>query len=248
MLIDRFRSRLPSDARQRVRDLTDPVAGPLGSIRGARTTDPVVALTFDDGPDPATTPAVLDALAAFEATATFFVLLDRAESHPDLIARMSADGHDVGLHGVDHRRLTHLSRQELTQHLREGSDRLEALTGRPTTLFRPPYGSQNLRSYAAARRLGMEVVVWSDDCDDWSPHPEATIAARVIGSASPGSVLLLHDALAEDPDEPTEDPGLDRRVIVRSILAGLRSNGLASVSMTELLRRGSVHRTLWFRH
>jgi peptidoglycan/xylan/chitin deacetylase (PgdA/CDA1 family) len=243
----RLRSLLSADARRRVRELTDPLAGPLGSIRGARTSDPVVALTFDDGPDPSSTPGVLDALARSGAHATWFVLVDRAEAHPELVRRMLADGHDVGLHGADHRRLTRLDRRELRGHIAEAQRRLAAVTGEAPRWFRPPYGSQDLPSFVAARRCGMQVVVWSADCEDWVQRAEAEIAQRAVAGVRPGAVLLLHDALAADPDEPAPDPALDRPRIADLVLAGLAARGLRPVSVSELLHGRRVHRTAWFR-
>lgn len=238
---------LSPSTRRKVRALTDPFAGPFGSIRGVRTQALAVGLTFDDGPDPAYTSGILDVLAAHDATATWFVLVDRAEAHPELIARMLAEGHDVGLHGVDHRRLTRLSQQNLVPHIREGVARLSALTGRPVRFFRPPYGAQNLSSFWAVRREGMESVVWSADCDDWSQHPESIIAERAIGAASPGGLLLLHDALAGNPLDPAILPTLDRRRMVELVVEGLAFRRFRSMSLSELLRQGDVHRTLWFR-
>jgi peptidoglycan/xylan/chitin deacetylase (PgdA/CDA1 family) len=242
-----LRLRLPPSIRRKVRALTDPLAGPLGSIRGVRTQARVVGLTFDDGPDPAYTPGILDVLSAHYATATWFVLIDRAEAHPELIARMLSEGHDVGLHGVDHSRLTRLSRQSLIPHIREGVTRLSAITGRPVRFFRPPYGAQNLSSFRVVRREGMESVVWSADCDDWSQQAETVIAERAVSAASPGVLLLLHDALEGNPLDPACHPTLDRRKLVELVVDGLASQGFRSVSLSELLRLGDVHRTLWFR-
>jgi peptidoglycan/xylan/chitin deacetylase (PgdA/CDA1 family) len=242
-----FRSHLSPSARRKVRALTDPLAGPLGSIRGVRTQARVVGLSFDDGPDPAYTSGILDVLSAHNATATWFVLVDRAEAHPELIARMLSEGHDVGLHGVDHSRLTRLSRQGLIRHIHEGVTRLSALTGQPVRFFRPPFGAQSLSSFWVVRREGMESVVWSADCDDWSQHPEGVIAERAISAASPGAVLLLHDVLAESPFDPAHPPTLDRRRVVELVVDGLASQGFRSVSLANLLRLGDVHRTLWFR-
>lgn len=246
-LAEWVRSRLSPSARRKVRALTDPLAGPLGSIRGARTPASVVGLSFDDGPDPDYTSGILDVLSAHKATATWFVLVDRAEAHPELIARMLSDGHDVGLHGIDHSRLTRLSQQDLVRHIRDGVIRLSAITGRPVRFFRPPYGAQSLLSFLVVRRQGMECVVWSADCEDWSQHPEKVIAERAIGAASSGAILLLHDAYAGNPLDRANPPMLNRIEVVELIADGLTCKGFTCVSLTELLRLGNAHRTLWFR-
>jgi peptidoglycan/xylan/chitin deacetylase (PgdA/CDA1 family) len=246
-LVWRLRSRLSGAARRRIRRITDPLSAPFGSIRAARTADPVVALTFDDGPDPVSTPGVLDALARHRAHAAFFVLVDRAEANPLLIERMLDEGHDVGLHGPDHRRLTRLDRRRVRAHIADAAARLAAVSRRPPRWFRPPYGSQNLRTFIAARRCGLDVVVWTADCDDWSERPEEDIARQALAAVRPGAVLLLHDALAADPDDPAPDPPLDRPKITELLLAGLGERGYRSVSMTGLLEGRQAHRTAWFR-
>jgi peptidoglycan/xylan/chitin deacetylase (PgdA/CDA1 family) len=243
----RLRALLSATGRRRLRRITDPLSAPLGSIRAARTADRVVALTFDDGPDPASTPGVLDALARHGARGAFFVLVDRAEAHPQLIERMLDEGHDVGLHGLDHVRLTRLERGRLRTHVAGAAARLAALTGRPPRWFRPPYGSQSLASFVAARRCGMEVVVWSADCEDWVERPEEEIARQAVEASRPGAVLLLHDALAADPDDPAPDPPLDRPKIADLVLTGLAGRGYRSLTLTELLEGRRAHRTAWFR-
>lgn len=246
-LLWRLRSRLPEAARKGIRRITDPLSGPLGSIRGARTRDLVIALTFDDGPDPQSTNGVLDALAHHRALATFFVLVDRAEAHPELIQRMLAEGHDVGLHGIDHQRLTRLDMGEIADHIDNGFRRLTAISGRRPRWFRPPYGSQNLRSYVAARRCGMDVVVWSADCEDWVQRPEEEIAKQAVDAAQPGGVLLLHDAIAADACEQTLDLALDRQAIADRVLTGLAERDYRAFSVSALLDGRPAHRTAWFR-
>lgn len=243
----RLRARLSGAGRRRLRRITDPLSAPFGSIRAARTADPVVALTFDDGPDPASTPGVLDALARHRARATFFVLVDRAEAHPGLIERALGDGHDVGLHGPDHRRLTRLDRGGVRAHIADAARRLAAVTGRRPRWFRPPYGAQSLRTFVAARRCGLDVVVWTADCDDWSERPEEEIARQALAAVRPGAVLLLHDALAADPEEPAPAPALDRAKIADLVLTGMRERGYECVSVSELLTGRPAHRTAWFR-
>jgi len=242
-LADWARSRMPKSARRYLRVLTDPLSGPLGSIRSVQTNAPLVALTFDDGPDPERTPGVLDALAEQGAKATWFVMLDRAEANPGLVERMLADGHDVGLHGVDHQRLTDLSGPEAQRHIASGAQRLSQLLGVPIRFFRPPYGAQSITTYLAARRLGLDVVVWSADCDDWNTYPEAEIADRLLAAATPGAILLLHDSLADTPNQPR----LERAEVVRLVVRGLAARGMRSVRLGTLLESGTSRRTMWFR-
>lgn len=246
-LMWRLRTRLSGEARRRIRKFTDPLVGPFGSIRGALTSEPLVALTFDDGPDRAHTPRILDVLAEHRMRATWFVLVDQAEACPNLIRRMVAEGHDVGLHGSDHRRLTRLDPRLLRAHIGDAAKRLAALTGQAPRWFRPPYGSQSLWSYVAARRCGMRVVVWSADCQDWTQQPEQLIAQRAVETLVPGAVLLLHDSLAADPEVPAPNPNLDRARIVDLVLTGIDARQLQGVSVSELLTGRRPHLTAWFR-
>jgi hypothetical protein len=91
------------------------------------------------------------------------------------------------------------------------------------------------------------VVVWSADCDDWSQHPEGEIADKVLRAALPGAIVLMHDTLAPDSMGSSDLPTLDRAKIVELTLANLQSQGMKAVSLSELLRDGKAHRTLWFR-
>ena len=243
----RLRGGISVEARRAIRRITDPLCWPIGSIRGARTNDRVIALTFDDGPDATSTPGVLDALAAHQVKGTFFVLMDRAEAHPEIIARIIAEGHDIGLHGDDHARLTQLDSQSVRNKISRGCERLKALTGSSPRWFRPPYGSQNLLSFIEARRCGMEVVVWAADCADWEDDSEDVIANRAISAAKPGEVLLLHDAFYPEPDGSSIVPKFDRGTVVSRVVQGLAQRGFGAASLSSLLKTRRAHRTAWFR-
>jgi peptidoglycan/xylan/chitin deacetylase (PgdA/CDA1 family) len=203
-------------------------------------------MTFDDGPDPLTTPQVLDALARARASATFFLLVERAEANPELVRRLVEEGHEVGLHGIDHTRLTTLPRATVRRRLREGRARLAAVAGVNVRLFRPPRGAQSLRTYLATRAVGLRPVVWSVDSGDWTGSKIEEVVARVGGSIRPGGVVVLHDTLIVTEDDPTP-PGYDRAAMVSAVLRELAAKGLASVTVSELLAAGTVEHSFWFR-
>jgi peptidoglycan/xylan/chitin deacetylase (PgdA/CDA1 family) len=214
-----------------------PVVRAIGSLRAAVTTEPVVALTFDDGPVPDGTRRVLDLLAEHEARATFFVLADRVETQAELALRIGAEGHEIGLHGVGHRRLTQCSRSEVLEAIRAGRKRLEAVIGKPVRLFRPPYGAQSAFSYAVARLCGMTVVGWSVDSLDWDEEAGESTIADVVARVRPGDIVLLHDTLVPLPDHP---------LVAQQLLDRFSSEGMRGVTVSEMVSTGRAVRSRWF--
>lgn len=186
-----------------------------------------VALTFDDGPG-RDTGRLLDELADLGAPATFFLLGQNAARQPAVVARMAAEGHEIGNHTWDHKQLTKLGRDAQLREIERAAAAIEA-AGAKATLFRPPYGSRTAAIDAAA---GLPVVLWDVDTLDWKTRDtEATVAAALTG-AKRGSIVLLHDIHA-----PTV-------AAVPRIVAGLRERGFTLVTVSELLgepRAGEVY-------
>jgi peptidoglycan/xylan/chitin deacetylase (PgdA/CDA1 family) len=240
-------TRLSPSARRRVRGATDRLLYPAGSVRGARTTRRVVALTYDDGPEPGGTEAVLAALAEAGARATFFQLVERAERHPQLVREVVGAGHEIALHGIDHRRLTELPAARVHELVRDGKRRLEDVAGAQVTLFRPAYGSQTLRTLVAVRRAGLQVVVWGVSADDWRDGAAAEVADRALLGIGPGQIVLLHDGFEVPAGDPLPPPTFERGQVCRALLAGLFARGYAATSVGGLLAMGKPWRTAWFR-
>ncbi len=241
-----LRTSLSPANRRRVRALVDPVLAPIGSIGRIRTDERVCALTFDDGPEAATS-AILEVLAAHQATATFFVLVPKAKEHADLVRRAADAGHEIALHGPDHRRLPTFSMGDVRKRLTGARRDLEAIVGRPVTRMRPPFGAQSLRSYVATRRAGLDPVVWSADAEDWVDRTPAAIADIALARVEPGTILLLHDAWEGDPSSTDVAPTFDRAEMVNRFLSGLRERGYAASSVERLLATAPARRTAWFR-
>jgi peptidoglycan/xylan/chitin deacetylase (PgdA/CDA1 family) len=150
------------------------------------------ALTFDDGPDPDATPAVLEVLAAAGATATFFLVGEQVEAHPELARALVEGGHTVALHG--HRHVEHDTLANPRADLEQGCDAISAATAERPALFRPPYGRFSEASYRACRELGLTPVLWSAWGCDWEPIPAERIADLVLRDLAPGRIVLLHDS------------------------------------------------------
>jgi peptidoglycan/xylan/chitin deacetylase (PgdA/CDA1 family) len=217
----------------------------LGSVAGVTESHGVVGLTLDDGPDPMATSSVLAALAAHNATATFFMIVEQAEQYPAIVHDVITAGHEVGLHGIDHQRLVDRSSAEVVNLLANGKNRLAALTGRPVRWFRPTYGAQDWRVRLAARRAGLEVAVWSAWGRDWLDDDVEVIASRALTGVNDGGVLLLHDGHLDTDVPPMPAPKHDKGRLVDLVLAGMGSRGIRASSLGELVAGRSIRRVLW---
>lgn len=154
-----------------------------------------VALTFDDGPDPDSTPLFLQALDDLGWKATFFMLGSMAARHPGTAKDVAAAGHEVALHGETHR--SHLLRPpwEVTDDVSRGHDSVARATGVTPRWFRPPYGALSSGSLAAARSLGLTTVLWSAWGRDWrAVATPGSVLADLEAGLEPGATLLLHDS------------------------------------------------------
>ncbi|HEX6458180.1 MAG TPA: polysaccharide deacetylase family protein [Thermoleophilaceae bacterium] len=174
---------------------TDELWTRFPALERAETGSQRTLLTFDDGPDPEGTPAVLDALDAIGARATFFMLGEQLMRHQDVGREVVARGHEVALHGFGHEHHDKLTPQQARDDLARGLGAVEAATGRRPRFYRPPYGRFTDASYEACRKLGLEPVYWSGWGMDWEPIPAeriADIAGRDLGD---GVILLLHDSV-----------------------------------------------------
>lgn len=158
-----------------------------------------VALTFDDGPNPEATPAVLDALGAEGVAATFFVLGKHAERWPSLVARAVAEGHVVGNHGYHHRKLVWQSPRAVREDIRLGTDALQRAGAPPPALFRAPHGQRNPWVTPIARAAGQRTVGWTLGVWDTARPGARVIADRVVRRTEPGAIVLLHDGDGYDP-------------------------------------------------
>ena len=153
------------------------------------------ALTFDDGPHPLGTPAVLDVLAGHRVGATFFLVGEQVRRNPTLAREIVAAGHGIGLHCDRHRSQLRLTPGQVRADIARAQDTIEQATDRTIRLYRPPYGVLNASALRCARERHWRTLLWSHFGRDWkaSATPES-IAALLTDGAGAGSVLLLHDA------------------------------------------------------
>lgn len=150
----------------------------------------LVALTFDDGPNPDTTSQLLDILKQEQVHATFFVLGSRAQYYPELVRRAADEGHQIGTHTYGHKQLTKLTDKERRDEIERANEAIENAVGALPTALRPPYGSYNDDVKADAH---MPVVMWSVDPEDWKYRDADTVCEHIVSAVKDGDIVLLHD-------------------------------------------------------
>ena len=153
-----------------------------------------IALTFDDGPDPKFTPAILEKLAKYGVKATFFLLGENTEKWPDIAQRIVAEGHVVANHSYTHPKSSTISLADFQSEIGMSDELLNQLVGYRPRFFRPPYGDINEEQLAWLTSEGMITVQWSVDTNDWRGLAGAEIAKTVGANAYPGSIVLQHNA------------------------------------------------------
>jgi len=154
-----------------------------------------VAITFDDGPHPEGTPAVLEILAQADIKAAFFLVGEQVERRPALAAEIAAQGHLIALHGYRHRPQPVMPPKAVRSDLERGTDVIRTATGVELAWHRPPYGLYSTAGLAAVRSSNLKPLLWSRWGKDWRRFttPER-IATRASANVRPGDVILLHDA------------------------------------------------------
>jgi peptidoglycan/xylan/chitin deacetylase (PgdA/CDA1 family) len=187
-----------------------------------------VALTFDDGPDPRSTPPLLDLLRNRGVAAAFFLVGEKVRLHPRLARRCGEEGHLLGNHSNRHSVLTNfLIGGPLRREISVCQDAIESAAGVRPAFYRPPFGLINHALEGAARDLGLEVVGWEARGMDLRRVPPEAAAARILARARPGCIILLHDG-GREPARVLE--------VATRVLDGLRSLGLSPVRLDRLAR------------
>lgn len=214
----------------------------IGTITHFSTSDPLVALTFDDGPNSEFTPRILHILSKHKAHATFFMLGKHAQRHQELVKRVWHAGHAIGNHSWDHPSFPSITGRERRAQIR-ACERVIAPYGQ--RLFRSPYGDQSLASRLDAFWLGYQVVAWSVVAEDWLYHSTDWMVQRLVSGIRPGSVVLLHDALFTADVKKcsfSREPMLDSL----SILIEQLSGRFRFVTIPELFKHGRPQKRIWY--
>lgn len=230
-----LRSLVPRSTRQRLYELHPNRARRWRRHPGIERVAPGghAVLTLDDGPDAAGTPAVLSALDAAGANATFFLVAEQLADHPDLVDEIEGRDHEIGLHGFRHERHDRISHERSRDDVIRGFEALREATGADPRWYRPPFGKMSDASMTTCRELGMTPVYWSAWGHDWEDITGEDIAQRACRQLEDGTVLLLHDS-ARYGRRPSAAPTAEA---IRRIADHARRQGIALTSLGEAYGR-----------
>nr|WP_044879946.1 polysaccharide deacetylase family protein [Paenibacillus sp. IHBB 10380] len=189
----------------------------------------LIALTFDDGPDPIRTPKILELLKQYEAKATFFVVGNRAEKLPDIVKRAQQEGHEIGNHSYSHPTFRQASIQGLRSELDRTQEIIYKATGHKPTLYRPPGGSYNELAVNICKENELLMILWSWDQDtkDWTSPGVGKIVNKVLKNVHNGDIILMHDYVYKSSQTVEA---------LAKILPELKRRGYSFVTVSELLK------------
>lgn len=183
-----------------------------------------IAITFDDGPHPQNTPRLLDILRARNVKATFYVIGRSVDTHPQIVRRTVAEGHEIGNHSQTHRLLSKMGDAELRKEMTSCASAVERAAGVQMRTMRPPYGGllQRQRELVHAE-FGYPTILWSVDPLDWKRPGPAVVTSRILSGTNAGGIVLAHDLHAQTVDA------------MPATLDGLLRRGFKFVTVSQLL-------------
>lgn len=183
-----------------------------------------VAITFDDGPHPEITPAVLEILKKFNARATFFVVGSRAEMYPEIVEMIHKNGHEIGNHSWRHRSLVNIGLNNAREELLKTSTFVQSITGKACIYVRPPYGHTNSAIQGLINKLGFVQVLWDVDSRDWQISDQQIILRKILKQFAPNTIILFHDIHTAVLN------------VLPTLLQALKEVGYECVTITDLIR------------
>lgn len=202
------------------------------------TQEPVMALTFDDGPHPIYTPAILNILNAYGAKATFFAIGRHLAHHPNIAQTLVAQGHELANHTFSHPDLNRRLRPGIEQEIRRTDALLEPFVAQSPPYFRPPYGHANLQVMHTLRAMTRPILFWDVDLLDWDSLSVAETMAILEKRAHPGAIILMHDA-SPNLDGSPQSSRQKTVQLVEQILATYVPQGYRFVTLSELWTLGT---------
>jgi peptidoglycan/xylan/chitin deacetylase (PgdA/CDA1 family) len=187
-----------------------------------------VALTFDDAPDAKFSPQVLDVLKAAKVKATFFIIGNRAEAHPDIMKRIVDEGHAIGNHSYSHANLPKLPDAEFRNQIQKTDTIIQRFTGHISNIVRPPYGNINEPQIQWLTSQNKKIINWNVDSLDWKGLNAEQVMTNVLGHVQPGSIILQHAAGGTNEDLSGTVTALPK------IINQLQADGVKLVTIPEL--------------
>lgn len=191
---------------------------------------PLVAITFDDGPDSEMTPRILEVLRKHSAKATFFLIGEKCEKFPEIVQKIVADGHLIGNHTYSHTaKYTLWNTKKVVAEIEKCQTAIEKITGQKTPYFRPPFGVKNPHIGQAVAKLGLISVGWSiRSLDTISCNSREKVCKNVVKKLHNGAVILLHDRC------------LDADVLLEMLLIEIEKNGYNTATIAELMNNQNL--------
>lgn len=213
----------------------------MGTVTRVATQDPVVALTFDDGPHPESTPYLLDILERHRAHATFFMVGKAASRYPALVRMVAQAGHEIGNHSWDHPSFPSISGRKRRAQIQACA---KAIAPYGRKVFRPPYGHQSFASRLDALWLGYQVIAWQLVAYDWLDRDAEWITDHLLARIRPGAIILLHETLYTAIDERY----VDRSATFTAVDAFLKRLGdrFSFLTISDLFQHGRIQRQAWY--
>jgi peptidoglycan-N-acetylglucosamine deacetylase len=197
-------------------------------INEVSTSEKLVAMTFDDGPNPIYTPQVLDIFLEVKGKATFFMLGEQMERYPEVLGRVMDEGHEIGNHTYTHPKLSHLNREQCEEEMKRNEKIIVDLSGKKPVVFRPPYLDYSEETVSIVQQKGYAMIgAVNLEARDWEHPGVGHIVEKSIESVKNGSILLFHDGFG-DRSQTIE--------AVRILVTELTSQGFLLVTVSELLK------------
>lgn len=206
-------------------------------VFSVKTQEKIVALSYDDGPNPGETEALLDLLDELDASVSFFLKGMNVAAHPDIAQQIYARGHEIGNHSWTHKQLISFSKAEMLEELQLTNDAIKAATGFSPVLYRPPFAMQGLGMKRALDVLNMKSIAANVSAADWLDQDPALLAKRVLEDIAPGDIIVLHDGEADIYDGREQGNRFGTVEATREIINSLRAQGYQVATVTQLLNR-----------
>lgn len=194
------------------------------------TGDKLIALTYDDGPDASYTPQLIEYLEDNQVPATFYVCGNRVKEKPEIVNRLVAAGFEIGNHTYSHPQLTKLSSEKIREQLQTTNDEIAAAAPEakvPT--MRPPFGAQNSTVRAICKDMGMKIILWDIDTEDWKKRSASYMTNLILKNARDGSIVLMHDRKHGGQSTVLET--------TKAVVPELRARGFKFVTVSDMLGR-----------